>query len=112
MSSSQTTEPEQPDEEEQEEKDQPLTLDVLRHLVRKDWARLPGKTLVVLSRDTEGNGFSPFCGYTHSRYSPVYELTGETYPLESELAKDRELRDLYPEIPDDAVAALVLYPLG
>ncbi|MET8411718.1 hypothetical protein ABZV34_27095 [Streptomyces sp. NPDC005195] len=73
---------------------------------------LPGKTLVVLSRDASGNGFSPLSTYTHHRYSPVHDLSGEIYPLHSALAKDKELRELYPDIPDDAVAALVLYPLG
>ncbi|MEW1568454.1 hypothetical protein AB0454_36435 [Streptomyces sp. NPDC093509] len=94
------------------ELDKPLTLDVLRFLMRNDWSRLPGKTLVVLSQDAEGNGFSPLSTYCHERYSPVYDLRGETYPLQSALAKDKELRELYPVIPDDAVAALVLYPLG
>ncbi|MFE1391186.1 hypothetical protein ACFW5M_34285 [Streptomyces albogriseolus] len=92
--------------------DQPLTLDVLRRLVGNDWARLPGDTLVVLSRDTEGNLYSPFSTYAIGRYSPVYELTGEVYPLESELAADAGLRALFPKVPADARAALGLYPLG
>ncbi|MEU0228229.1 hypothetical protein ABZ177_28320 [Streptomyces sp. NPDC006284] len=92
--------------------DQPLTLDVLRRLVGNDWARLPGDTLVVLSRDAEGNLYSPFSTYAIGRYSPAYELTGEVYPLESELAADTELRALFPKVPADARAALVLYPLG
>jgi hypothetical protein len=66
----------------------------------------------VLSRDTEGNGYSPFSTYGLGRYSPVYEQTGEVYPLESELAADPELRELFGPVPRDAVAALVLYPLG
>ncbi|MGW0770731.1 hypothetical protein [Streptomyces sp. NPDC002676] len=94
-------------------RDQPLTLDVLRRLVGNDWARLPGSTLVVLSIDPEGNGFSPFSTYARARYAPeADELRGEVYPLESELARDAELRRLYPQIPLNAVAALVLYPLG
>lgn len=108
MPPSSPAEPE-PDED---ERDQPLTLDVLRQLVRKDWARLPGKTLVVLCRDASGNGYSPFSTYNINRYSPVYGLHGDVYPLDSQLAKDPGLRELYPEIPDDAVAALVLFPLG
>ncbi|MFD7409392.1 hypothetical protein ACFV7R_43755 [Streptomyces sp. NPDC059866] len=92
--------------------DQPLTLDVLRRLVGNDWARLPGKTLVVLSRDAEGNLYSPFSTYAIGRYAPVYEQTGAVYPLESELARAPELRGLFPQVPDNAVAALVLYPLG
>ncbi|MFD7283469.1 hypothetical protein ACFV80_42405 [Streptomyces sp. NPDC059862] len=92
--------------------DQPLTLDILRRLVGNEWSRLPGETLVVLSRDAEGNLYSPFSTYAHARYSPVYELTGEVYPLESELAADAQLRELYGQIPTNAVAALVFYPLG
>ncbi|MFI9040935.1 hypothetical protein [Streptomyces sp. NPDC053726] len=91
---------------------QPLTLDTLRRLVGNNWARLPGGTLVVLSRDAEGNLYSPFSSYAHGRYSPVHGLAGEVYPLESELAADAELRDLYGKVPDGARAALVLYPLG
>lgn len=91
--------------------DQPLTLAVLRRLVGNDWSRLPGSTLVVLSGDAEGNSFSPFSTYAHARYSPD-ELRGEVYPLESELAQDAHLRSLYGQIPTNAVAALVLYPLG
>jgi hypothetical protein len=94
------------------EQDQPLTLNVLRRLVGNDWARLPGTTLVVLSRDTEGNLYSPFSTYQIGRYAPVYEQTGEVYPLESELARDPELRGVFPQVPDNAVAALVLYPLS
>ncbi|GGP80859.1 hypothetical protein [Streptomyces melanogenes] len=95
------------------QRDQPLTLDVLRRLVGNDWARLPGSTLVVLSADPEGNGYSPFSTYERARYAPEDDgLRGEVYPLESELANDPELRRLFPQIPDNAVAALVIYPLG
>lgn len=101
-----------PPEDEEDQRDQPLTLDVLRQLVGNDWATLPGDTLIVLSRDTEGNLYSPFSTYAPGRYAPVYDLTGEIYPLESELAADAELRALFPKIPANARAALVLYPLG
>ena len=69
------------------EGDQPLTLNVLRRLVGNEWARLPGETLVVLSRDSEGNLYSPFSTYNIGRYAPDYGLTGEVYPLESEGAR-------------------------
>ncbi|CAL9327643.1 hypothetical protein SUDANB56_00006 [Streptomyces sp. enrichment culture] len=97
--------------------DQPLTLDVLRRLVGNDWARLPGDTLFpkVLGLPATPwvlNLYSPFSTYAIGRYSPVYELTGEVYPLESELAADAGLRALFPKVPADARAALVLYPLG
>ncbi|MFF0698594.1 hypothetical protein ACFYU4_38940 [Streptomyces tendae] len=94
--------------------DRPLTLAVLRHLVRKDWKGLPGDTLVVLSGDVEGNRFSPFSIYSHSRYAPTYsDLVGEIFPLPEELKADQSLRELYADgIPDTAVPAPVLYPLG
>src|SRR5689334_20627885 len=57
--------------------DRPLTLAVLRRLVRANWSRLPGDTLVVLSRDAEGNLFSPFSTYSLSRYAPTHsDLVG------------------------------------
>ncbi|MFD5814681.1 hypothetical protein [Streptomyces sp. NPDC127038] len=93
------------------QRDQPLTMAHLRHLVRKDWAGIPGRTLVVLSGDSEGNRHSPFSSFSRARYAPLYGHTGEVYPLESEMAEDKELRELFPEIPHTAVAALVLYPL-
>ncbi|WP_427168778.1 hypothetical protein ACQF4J_46950 (plasmid) [Streptomyces sp. C1-1] len=94
--------------------DRPLTLAVLRHLVREDWKGLPGDTLVVLSRDAEGNLFSPFSTYSHSRYAPTLsELVGDIFPLPEQLKADPSLRALYGDsIPDTALPALVLYPLG
>lgn len=94
--------------------DRPLTLAVLRHLVRKDWKDVPGDTLVVLSRDAEGNLYSPFSTYSFCRYAPTHgELVGEVFPLPEELKADQSLRELYADgIPDTAVPALVLYPLG
>jgi hypothetical protein len=94
--------------------DRPLTLAVLRHLVRKDWKEMPGDTLVVLSRDAEGNLFSPFSSYCLSRYAPTHsDLVGDIFPLPEELKEDKSLRELYPDgVPDTAVPALVLFPLG
>ncbi|MGW2232355.1 hypothetical protein [Streptomyces formicae] len=92
--------------------DRPLTLAVLRFLVRTLWKELPGSTLVVLSRDSEGNLFSPFSSYCLSRYAPTHsDYVGEVFPLLEQLAKDPELRELFPIIPDNAQQALVLYPL-
>ena len=60
---------------------------------------------MVLSRDTEGNGYSPFTTYS--------DEVREVYPLPEKLEQDKELRELYADgIPDNAVPALVLYPLG
>ncbi|MEU9191050.1 hypothetical protein AB0D14_42485 [Streptomyces sp. NPDC048484] len=94
--------------------DRPLTLAVLRRLVRANWSRLPGDTLVVLSPDAEGNLFSPFSSYSLARYAPTHgELVGDVFPLPEELENDESLRELYGDrIPDTAITALVLYPLG
>ncbi|MEU6511038.1 hypothetical protein [Streptomyces sp. NPDC046942] len=93
--------------------DRPLTLAVLRHLVRKDWKDVPGDTLVVLSGDCEGNRFSPFASYSRARYAPTHsDLVGDVFPLPDELAENQELRELFADIPGTAAPALVLYPLG
>ncbi|MCQ8836113.1 hypothetical protein [Streptomyces malaysiensis] len=94
--------------------ERPLTLAVLRHLVRYEWKGLPGDTLLVLSRDAEGNLFSPFSTYSFSRYAPTHsDLVGDVFPLPEELKADQSLRELYGDrIPDTAVPALVLFPLG
>ncbi|GHB77630.1 hypothetical protein GCM10010377_79870 [Streptomyces viridiviolaceus] len=110
MNDNQQTTPSTPDDD----RDRPLTLAVLRQLVRHGWRTLPGTTLVVLSRDTEGNAYSPFATYSNARYAPTLsDEVGEAYPLPEELEQDRELRELFADgIPDSAVPALVLYPLG
>ncbi|GGV52375.1 hypothetical protein [Streptomyces spectabilis] len=94
--------------------DRPLTLSVLRRLIRQEWRGLPGTTLVVLARDPEGNGFSPFAAYDYAQYSPDDNgLVGDIYPSPEDLEKEAELRELFPAgIPDSAVPALVLVPLG
>ncbi|WP_419664784.1 hypothetical protein [Streptomyces sp. 2-1] len=86
--------------------DRPLTLAVLRQLVRSDWRGLPDATLVVLPRDVEGNAYSPFATYSRSCYAPTYDLVGEVYPLPEELEQDEKLRELFADgIPDSAVPA-------
>ncbi|MGC0212009.1 hypothetical protein [Streptomyces levis] len=94
--------------------DHPLTLAVLRQLVRHDWSGLPGTTVVVLSHDAEGNSFSPFATFGHGRYAPTDTgQSGAIYPLAERLEQDQQLRELYAgRIPDNAVPALALYPLG
>ncbi|MFC7309015.1 hypothetical protein ACFQVC_33020 [Streptomyces monticola] len=93
--------------------DRPLTLAVLRHLVRTAWKNEPGDTLVVLSCDAEGNRFSPFASYSHARYAPTHgDCAGDVFPLPQEWEEDEDLRELYADgVPDTAVPALVLFPL-
>ncbi|MDT0392922.1 hypothetical protein [Streptomyces dubilierae] len=98
----------------EDEHDRPLTLAVLRRLVRYNWSGLPGNTPVVLSSDAKGSSFSPFATFDHGRYAPTDTgRSGAIYPLAERLELDRELCELYAgRIPDSAVRALVLYPLG
>ncbi|MER6691112.1 hypothetical protein [Streptomyces minutiscleroticus] len=100
---------------EEDGRDKPVTLAMLRQLVNRDWRGLPGNLLIVLSGDTEGNRFSPFATYGHGRYEALdpHDAVGEAHPTPGQLAKSPSLRELYPDgIPDKAVPALVLYPLG
>ena len=67
------------------------------------------------SRGVPGSvAFSPFATYSRSRYAPTYnDLVGEVYPTPEALKKDKQLRELFADgIPDSAVPARVLYPLG
>ncbi|MFI8169736.1 hypothetical protein ACIGAN_25715 [Streptomyces sp. NPDC085931] len=68
----------------------------------------------MLSRDAEGNSFSPFTTFGHGRYLRTETgQSGAIYPLAERLEQDQQLRELYARrIPDSAVRALVLYPLG
>ncbi|MEU0047275.1 hypothetical protein [Streptomyces werraensis] len=93
----------------------PLTLTLLRHLVNHVWRHLPGDRLVVHALDKEDNGYSPLATWGEGRYAPLPddEFTGELFPTSEEMAEDQELRELFSDgIPDTAVPALVLYPLG
>ncbi|WP_217137270.1 hypothetical protein [Streptomyces sp. AC558_RSS880] len=100
---------------EAEAAERPLTLALLRYLVNRLWRHLPGDRLVVLALDNEDNGYSPLATWGEGRYAPLPddEFTGELFPTPEEMAKDQELRELFSDgIPDTAVPALVLYPLG
>lgn len=90
----------------------PLDLSALRKLVNQKWRNLPGATLVILSSDPEGDGYSPFAEYERARYAPTDVFVGDVFPLKKELEEDEELRELYDHIPNNVVPALVLYPLG
>jgi hypothetical protein len=92
----------------QEDTAGPLTAGELREIL----AEVPADRLVVLSRDAEGNGYSPAYGFSHGMYVDQTGTVGEVHPTPEELAKDAELRDLFGATPESAVLSLVLYPLG
>jgi hypothetical protein len=84
-----------------------MTLDELRaELAELD---LPGDTIVVLSEDGEGNGFSPLAEVETAMYSADSTYSGEHYLTEEQVAADPEYGedDL---APDDAVPAVFLWP--
>ncbi|MEV6676251.1 hypothetical protein AB0N09_05190 [Streptomyces erythrochromogenes] len=70
---------------------------------------LPGDTIVALSKDSEGNGFSPLYEVDPSMYHAETEWSGERYMTEAaRLAQDDP--DDYAVAPDDAVLAVFLWP--
>lgn len=73
----------------------PLTAGILRSLL----ADLPDDTLVVLSKDAEGNGFSPLDGYGIDRYVAESTYSGYLVDVETE-----------PDPLPDSVPCLVLWP--
>lgn len=72
-----------------------MTVDELTELL----GHLPGDLLVVMSKDSEGNGFSPLAEVApDARYSAETEWSGECHHP-----------DDYPDYPD-AVPAVCLWP--
>ncbi len=72
-----------------------MTVEELRQVL----ADLPGDVIVVMSRDSEGNGFSPLADLnTDDRYTAETEWSGECHHP-----------DDWPDHPD-AVKAVCLWP--
>ena len=87
-----------------------LTLDDLRtQLEALD--HLPGTTPVVLAKDGEGNGFSPLTEAEPAMYAADTTWSGERY-LTEEQRQATGAPDEWSEAPDDAVAALFLWPVN
>ena len=61
-------------------------------------------TPIVLARDEEGNGFSPWDGYSFGLYEPAVEIRGQWIGGEFYSDKDQD------EASDDAVVAVCLWP--
>jgi len=83
----------------------------------KELIELLGKTNpereVVISRDSEGNGFSPFSGLSEELYVPYSTWSGEIYieELTEEMRKHGySEEDTYGG--DDGVKALVFWPIN
>lgn len=78
-----------------------MTKDELVHLLTAEMADAPGTALVVLSKDGEGNGFSPLHTGEHMRYEAESDWSGTARDL---LDPDDEEED------DGSVDAVVLWP--
>lgn len=87
-----------------------MTLDDLRKQIQ-ELAHLPGDTLVVLAKDSEGNGYSPLASTGHAMYAADTTWSGEHYMTDEQRADTRE-PDEYSEAPDDAVPAVFLWPVN
>lgn len=87
----------------------PLTLATLRARL-EEFRDLPGDTPVVLQKDAEGNGFSPLAGADESMYLADTDYSGEVYMTSAQVAADPSYTE-EDEAPEDAVHAIVLWPL-
>lgn len=86
-----------------------MTLAELRAAL--DALDLPDDTIVVLSKDGEGNRFSPLDEAEHAMYAAETTWSGDRYLTEEE-RQAQDDPDEYSEAPDDAVHALFLWPVN
>ncbi|MFF8617048.1 hypothetical protein [Streptomyces sp. NPDC015350] len=78
-----------------------------RELAKLD--HLPEDTIVVLSNDAEGNGFSPLYEVDASMYRAQTEWSGEHYMTEA--ARQAQVNpDDYTKAPANVVPAICLWP--
>lgn len=72
---------------------------------------LPDDTLVVMSKDGEGNSYSPLSGHWNGHYIPETTWWGELWSEEDERDFDPHLpEDAEVPVPAEAVPAIVLWP--
>ena len=84
-----------------------MTLDELRaELAELD---LPGDTVIVMSKDGEGNGYSPLAEAETAMYRADSTYSGDRYLSDADREATDEPDD-YNAAPDDAVAAVFLWP--
>ncbi|MFD9223770.1 hypothetical protein ACFWDI_28155 [Streptomyces sp. NPDC060064] len=72
---------------------------------------LPGDTPVVMSKDGEGNGYSPLAELSPGMYLAENTWSGEHYPTEEQLRDDPNA-DEDEGAPEDAVPAVFLWPVN
>jgi len=79
--------------------------------LREALAGLPDDMLVVMSRDAEGNGYSPLVETSESMYVAETTWSGEVYPTPEDIADDEQLGE-DDEAPGDAVRVVTLWPVN
>ena len=84
-----------------------MTIDELRQQLAE--LDLPGDTPVILSKDAEGNGFSPLVEAETAMYAADSTWSGERYMTDQQ-RQETGTPDDYDAAPDDAVPALFLWP--
>ncbi|OPC84205.1 hypothetical protein B4N89_27675 [Embleya scabrispora] len=67
--------------------DDPHTLGALRRAMAA-LASLPDDTPVILAKDSEGNGYSPFAGTSEGMYFAESSYAGSRYLTDDELAEE------------------------
>lgn len=72
---------------------------------------LPDETPVVMSKDGEGNGYSPLAELSPGMYLAETTWSGEHYPTEEQIAAEANA-DEHEHAPDDAVHAVFLWPVN
>ncbi|MFD3612414.1 hypothetical protein ACFWXA_30970 [Streptomyces atroolivaceus] len=87
-----------------------LTLATLRARL-EEFSHLPGDTPVILQKDAEGNGFSPLSGADEGMYDAETTYSGEAYMTSEQIAADPSYTE-EDEAPEEAVRAIVLWPLN
>lgn len=87
-----------------------MTLAELRAQLRT-LEHLPDSTPVILAKDAEGNGFSPLCETETGMYLADTTYSGEHYLTEEQRQAEDE-PDEYSQAPDEAVHAVLLWPIN
>lgn len=85
-----------------------MTLDELRATLA-ELDHLPGDTPVIMSKDAEGNGFSPLVEVDPGMYLAETTYSGEHYMTE-EQRQATDDPDEYGKAPEESVRAVFLWP--
>ncbi|WP_086778032.1 hypothetical protein [Streptomyces griseus] len=93
-----------------DDEDVPVTLAALRALL-EEFSDLPDDTPVILQKDVTGERVSPLAGAAEAMYVDDVEGSAEAFMTPEQIAADPAYTE-EDEAPEDAVRAIVLWPLG